>query len=339
VKPYLNLSTWIFFNWRSDGASFQQLVEKPELLRMRFQWFRSVAGETEQNFWRAFAISELHAVPMYGALGWLFEGLATGDEKLMAESLRTVGQVLENLTAVFKSNVKPELIDIDFFNQLQNTAHFGMASAGAGGFQLPFIMLLDALLGVWGAGNIPLKTEEVWEENGREIHQSLRSLIQLVEDKAPVLRAAVAASSDPALKESFDAVVRGFTKWRATHRARAARWLETSTVTTGRDNEDMEGNVRKTFQKEMDHIIAATRARAVCGGSAASTAQGSSESALSGASHENFQGPDVASAVCPFVGKVKAATCPFASPAETPCLPKARCSARKRTRSRSRLQA
>lgn len=279
VRPYLNLTNWILFNWTTDGeASYLHLVQHPEKLKMRFQWFRGAAGHTEQNFWRAFAISEVYAVPMYGAFGWLFEALAVGDEEMMVESLQTVGLVVQTLVATFKSHVKQDRINVSFFNQLQNTAHFGMASAGAGGFQLPFIMLLDALLGV---GNFPTKTQQVWEENQHEVHRSFASFVDLVKERAPALRAVVIASSNPDLKKAFDGVVKAFTIWRATHRARAANWLETSSVTTGRDNEDMERDVKRTFQKEMDHMIIATKSRAILGASATTADVGQSQPKIS----------------------------------------------------------
>eukprot|EP00931_Biecheleriopsis_adriatica_P115044 TRINITY_DN90891_c0_g1_i1.p1 TRINITY_DN90891_c0_g1~~TRINITY_DN90891_c0_g1_i1.p1 ORF type:complete len:511 (+),score=90.70 TRINITY_DN90891_c0_g1_i1:93-1535(+) len=262
VQPYLNLTTWIFFNWTTTGTdNYQYLSEHPEMLKMRFQWFQGAAGRTEQNFWRAFAISEMQAVPMYEAVSFLLEALDVGDEGIMAKSLCTVSLVVQRQTAAFKNHVREECIDVAFFNQMQNTAHFGMASAGAGGFQLPWIILLDALL---GKGNLPAKTQQVREENHLELHVSVRSLVEIVKGRAPVLRTAIIASTNPELKEAFNGVVSAFTKWRATHRARAANWLENSTVTTGRDNQDMEGDVKRTFQKEMDHIIAATKARAIC---------------------------------------------------------------------------
>eukprot|EP00929_Paragymnodinium_shiwhaense_P074951 TRINITY_DN38335_c0_g1_i1.p1 TRINITY_DN38335_c0_g1~~TRINITY_DN38335_c0_g1_i1.p1 ORF type:complete len:638 (-),score=100.35 TRINITY_DN38335_c0_g1_i1:533-2446(-) len=264
VNPYLNLTNWVLFNWETDdNADYQRLVENPALLKMRFQWFRGVAGRTEENFWRAFAISEVHAVPMYGAVGSLFEAFAERDEETMTSSLQTLSAVLQNLIAVFSASVKPELIDIAYFNQMQNTAHFGMASAGAGGFQLPWIMTLDALLGV---GNLPAKTREVWEENLQEVHASLRHLVRdSVLETAPALRKAIAAASDPALRDAFNEVVSTFVKWRAMHRARASKWLEPSTVTTGRDYADLEGNVKASFHKDMDHLIASTRAQSIRG--------------------------------------------------------------------------
>merc|ERR1712176_1506279 len=109
VRPYLNLTTWILFNWVTDGeASYTRLVENPEKLRMRFKWFRGEAGRTEENFWRAFAISEVHAVPVYGAIGLLFEAHAEHNEEAMVTSLKTVGAVLRNLIVVFSQHVRQE---------------------------------------------------------------------------------------------------------------------------------------------------------------------------------------------------------------------------------------
>mmetsp|Transcript_71313 Transcript_71313/g.183835 ORF Transcript_71313/g.183835 Transcript_71313/m.183835 type:complete len:491 (-) Transcript_71313:169-1641(-) len=253
VRPYLNLTNWIFFNWHMVGEGGRE-----EALQMRFSWFRGEARPTEANFWRAFAVSEMCAAPMYGDIASLFENL--GDDVLTVESLQKIQKVVRKIRKVFTDSVTTQLIDVDYFNRMQNTAHFGSASAGAGGFQLPFILVLDALLGLTLAG-MPAKTQRVWEENLGEVPAPMRALItDVVRPEGQRLREYVQRSSSAALQAAFNGVVKEFVMWRATHRSRASQWLETSSVTTGRINDDMENDVKGTFMKEMDHMIQSTKA-------------------------------------------------------------------------------
>jgi len=74
-------------------------------------------------------------------------------------------------------------------------------------------------------------------------------------------------------------------------------------VTTGRDGQDMEWNVRGAFQREMDHIIAATRATVV----GARVVHGT------GVSRNSIGTKTVG--LCPVSGTVGAGLCPFSSAA------------------------
>jgi hypothetical protein len=50
-----------------------------------------------------------------------------------------------------QARLTPELIDVRHFRKLQHTTHFaGADTAGVSGFQAPFIVLLDYLIGIDG---------------------------------------------------------------------------------------------------------------------------------------------------------------------------------------------
>lgn len=265
IRPFLNLAVWVLLNWTANE-------DDSEDLQMRFQWFRGAAGETELHFWQAFAMSERRAVPMYGIIGELFGALNSNRRRVMTRCLDDIAETLTGLISLFRTKVTTEAIGINDFNKLQNVAHFGMASAGAGGFQLPFIVVLDALLFAHdgrnrrhGGGDCPFfsaKLEEVRALNLDEVPNPIKEFaLKFVAPRARELRDAAAAFAD--VGESYDKVVSAFVHWRSLHRSRAAKWLTPSLVTTGRSNEDMGGCVLRSFLADMDEIIQVTRAQRV----------------------------------------------------------------------------
>lgn len=267
INPFLNLTAWVLLNWTTAAphTRFDAIASNPNDLKMRFQWFSGAAGQTEQNFWRAFAISEMCATPIYRVIGDLLNALATNRRQLMRQRLDDIAGVLKRLIDIFRALVTPELIEINDFNKLQNTAHFGMASAGAGGFQLPFIIVLDALLLVDGNdGGCPFtqKLAEVRAQNIDEVQCQIKEFaLKFVAPRARELK--MAAGDSPDVGESYNKVVSAFVHWRSLHRSRAAKWLAPSLVTTGRSNDDMGGCVLSSFRADMDEIIRATRAQHV----------------------------------------------------------------------------
>jgi hypothetical protein len=227
VRPRLNLANWILFNWRADGDG--QEAEP----RMRLRWFRgeAAAGRAEQQLWRAFALSELRAVPIYGAVGSLFRAIDAWDEAAATSCLRALATTLLRLTTA----VKAELVDAG--SGLQHEELWLLAH-----FQLPFVVLLDALLGV--GDDLPSKTWWQREESHGELHDGVRALVKdVVLAKAATLRHAVEASSSPLLPETFNDAVRAFARWRSAHRPSSS-----------------EPSAAKTT---LDHLIAATKARVV----------------------------------------------------------------------------
>jgi hypothetical protein len=219
VRPHLNLANWMLFNWRTDDSQAEP--------QMRLRWFRGEAGRAERQLWRAFARSELRAVPIYGAVGTLFRAMDACDEAAAASCLRTLATTLLRLTTA----VKAELADAGGgLEELWLLAHF----------QLPFVVLLDTLLGV---GDLPSKTWWAREESHGELHDGVRALVKdAVLGRVAALRHAVEASWNPLLPEAFNDAVRAFARWRSAHRPSSS---EPSAART------------------LDHLVAATKARVV----------------------------------------------------------------------------
>merc|ERR1712238_135099 len=72
--------------------------------------------------------------------------------------------------------VKPELIVVQDFLQMQATAHYAGTTAGASGFQIPCLVLLDTLLGV-DYSRVSLELQETRQENLEEMCPHVRALI------------------------------------------------------------------------------------------------------------------------------------------------------------------
>jgi len=268
----------MFFNWTlscdeepmplPQTPGFADIVQhRRNLLRLspRFTWLVGPERESEVWFWRAFALSEAYAMPIYGEVGRILDSLSGPEpqwEKVGAlkERLEAIADVLDNLKIILEKYVNKEHISIDSLNKLQKTAHFAGTTAGASGFQIPFMVLLDALLGT-NYDSVPKELKETRGENICEMNQHLVDVINsCVAPRSKDLRAFVLESDSSDLKDAYQKVCHKLVIWRGSHRARAAQFLENSLVTTGRTAEDMKHTVRETFQNEMNSIIHATAA-------------------------------------------------------------------------------
>jgi hypothetical protein len=243
----------------------------------RFFWLTGPAKESEANFWRAFASSEFLAVPMYGEVGKLIDeankikydnhaGNLPTPESIsnVLKSLKKIRDITHNIAAALVARVTPQLIDQQHFRQMQYTAHFAGATAGASGFQVPCIVILDTLLGV-DYSNLSEDLQETRDENIAEmLPEVVRLVFDAVRPGAKALREFIesVASKDKniELKTACNAIGEEFLTWRRSHRARAGTYLEASAVTTGRTNGDMGEDVHGKFLDEMCTITLATKA-------------------------------------------------------------------------------
>jgi len=290
VAPYFNVYSWLFCNWKwtSTTTDTADTVSPKDLsydkicdlttgsLFPRFFWLTGRAQESEANFWKAFAYSEIMAVPLYSQVGTLLdqvhvyqssihsERLSTESIVSVVKSLETCREIVKSITAALVAYVKPELINAQDFLQMQATAHYAGTTAGASGFQLPCMVLLDTLIGVDYA-RLSLELQETRQENIDEMCPQVRTLIfGVVRPGAQGLRDFIASVDCPLQRKqlmmAFNGVVQELVFWRSRHRNQAGNYVKTCTVTTGRTHEEMEGNVHGTFMKEMCTIIAATQA-------------------------------------------------------------------------------
>ena len=287
VAPYLTLYTWVFCNWkwtpasRNPESSDLPLTHKDMCdrskgsLSPRFSWFTGAARESEANLWRAFAYSELVAIPLYGEIGKImdevtaFQSDTTADSpssssiESVHRSLEVIRDATKNLTAALVSCVNFDLIDGKHFMQFMSTAHYAGTDAGASGFQSPAMVMLDAFLGI----DFSLLPVDMRESRSDNIAQMLPEVVTIifgvVRPGAKGLRKFLASIACPdqqrAVTESFNGVADQIIMWRSRHRSRAGNYIKESPVTTGRSNADMGGDVHSTFLTEMNTIIAATK--------------------------------------------------------------------------------
>ncbi|CAB9511947.1 expressed unknown protein [Seminavis robusta] len=284
VAPFFNVYSWLFCNWRwtpssaavNEGLTFDKICNlQAGSMSPRFYWLTGTARESEANFWRAFAYSELMAIPMYGAIGNLMDQVKKHHQQhapptpaaidRVVQSLQSIREATSNITAALVAYGTPELVDAQQFVQMQNTAHYAGTTAGASGFQAPCMVLLDTLLGV-DYSAVSVELQETRHENIAEmLPEVVRILFGIVRPGARDLRQTfipniVCPEQRQRVQTAFNGVADELILWRSCHRSRAGKFIQASTVTTGRTNEDMSANVHSTFRKEMSSIIAATKA-------------------------------------------------------------------------------
>ena len=290
VAPYLTLYTWVFCNWKwtpassagSSGVTSDLPLTHKDMcdrskgsLSPRFSWFTGAARESEANLWRAFAYSELVAIPLYGEVGKIMDEVTAFQSDTMADSpssssvervhrsLQAIRDATKNITAALVSCVNFDLIDGKHFMQFMSTAHYAGTAAGASGFQSPAMVMLDAFLGI-DFSKLPADMRESRSDNIAQMLPELVTIVfGVVRPGAKGLRKFLDRIACPdqrcAVKESFNGVADQIIMWRSRHRSRAGQYIKESPVTTGRSNEDMGGDVHSTFLTEMSNIITATK--------------------------------------------------------------------------------
>jgi len=280
VNPFLNVFTWLFCNWtwkptkkhtNPNNPTYEDLLTG--VMSPRFYWSVGDSRRSEENFWRAFMYSEVHAIPMYGAVGKVLEivqsNSAGAKEKeppeevaidIVLSSLRIIQRAMHNIAANMETRVDTDLINVEDFIEMQNTAHYAGTSAGASGFQSPFIILMDAFLGI-DYSKVPVHLQATRIENLEEVYPNLLTLVNdCVVPSLPILKDFAQRSGQyPLFRDIVNVIIDKLQAWRVSHRGRAQQWLKESAITTGRTNEGMHKDVRSTFLNEMDDIVKATK--------------------------------------------------------------------------------
>ena len=167
--------------------------------------------------------------------------------------------------AALVSFVRPDLIKFDHFSLYMSTAHYAGTSAGASGYQMPCIVVLDSLLAT-DYEMLPQELQSNRQANIEKMQPKVASLIlDGVLSRSNSLKRLIAGITCPALRreveQAFNSIADELNKWRGSHRARAGKFLKTSAVTTGRSEEAMGGEtVHASFLREMNEIVRVTKA-------------------------------------------------------------------------------
>lgn len=258
--PRFNQIIMTVLAWEIDGIdagrelSYQDITA---LERMRPAFWLNEGNQSELDLYRAFFAVEAFGAPLYG---WGCEALecATRDDRASAAiALRHIHTVLRNVYLVTRTLIPR--IDPDEFRRIQVTCGWvGDAVTGvASGYQLPFLLMLDALF------HINFSHADVIEaraNNLRFVPEDWKAFFRMIYDRQPALRGWVWAAGDPGLAKAYQSCVDTFALFRRMHRHLGGQAIKGGT-TTGRVFDSSEKNYEQ-FVTEMDALVVDTEAAA-----------------------------------------------------------------------------
>ncbi|MBF6050291.1 hypothetical protein GO001_34875 [Streptomyces sp. NRRL B-1677] len=214
--------------------------------RMRPAFWLNEGDRSELELYRAFYAVEAFGVPLYGWGCHALECAAADDRAGGAQALRMVQAVIRNVYMITKRLIPR--IDADEFRRIQVTCGWvGDEVTGvASGYQLPFMLMLDALFHVnyTHPGVIAARAN-----NLRFVPGDWKAFFRMIYDAQPALRTWVHESGDGPLAEAYRSCTGTFTLFRTMHRHLGGQVLKGGT-TTGRVFDSAAANYEQ-FMSEM----------------------------------------------------------------------------------------
>ncbi|MCF3105764.1 hypothetical protein IPZ58_29875 [Streptomyces roseoverticillatus] len=214
--------------------------------RMRPAFWLNEGNRSELELYQAFYAVEALGVPLYGWGCHALECAAADDRAGGAQALRMVQAVIRNVYMITKRLIPR--IDADEFRRIQVTCGWvGDEVTGvASGYQLPFMLMLDALFHVnyTHPGVITARAN-----NLRFVPEDWKAFFRMVYDAQPALRTWVHESGDGPLAEAYRSCTAIFTLFRNMHRHLGGQVLKGGT-TTGRVFDSAAANYEQ-FMSEM----------------------------------------------------------------------------------------
>ncbi|NUT51176.1 MAG: hypothetical protein HOV94_28310 [Saccharothrix sp.] len=246
--------------WQLDGKAEGEPVTYRDLVsldRMRHPFWLNDGNRSELDLYRSFFAVEAFGAPLYGWGAYALECAAVDDRAGGALALTMVRAALRNVYTYTKMLIPR--IDAHQFRRLQVT--FGWVgdevTGVASGYQLPFMLMLDALFHVnyRHDGVVAARAN-----NLRFVPEHWKSFFRAVYDHRPALRTWAAESDDPDLAAAYLGCVELFGLFRQMHRHLGGQVIKGGT-TTGRIFADEQDNYTK-FMAEMGALVADTTATA-----------------------------------------------------------------------------
>jgi hypothetical protein len=253
ILPRFNQLMMTMRAWRIDGlpegapVSYRDLTD---LHRVRPYFWLNGFSQTELEFYRAFWTIESFGLPVYGWGCLALECAFTDDAELGAFALRCIHGALRN--AYFCVRHLVPHVDPVGFRKIQLTGGWvnDELNGAASGYQLPFMIMLDALFKVDYSDRAATDSRA----NGlRFVPQRWLSFFHKFAARCPGLRSWILERRCPELTDAYQRCIELFVVHRTMHRHLAGQTLRGST-TTARTFPSAQSNYRD-FMNEMKAII------------------------------------------------------------------------------------
>ncbi|MFE5946817.1 hypothetical protein [Streptomyces sp. NPDC056480] len=258
ILPRFNQLIMTMRAWRLDSLSDGDSVSYRDLTNLEqvrpYFWLNGV-NQSELDFYRAFFTVESFGIPLYGWGALALECAAADDADLGAFALRCVHDTLRNVYFCVRHLVPK--VDPAEFRKIQLTGGWidDELNGAASGYQLPFMLMLDALFQV----EYSHPGASTARENGlRFVPTRWKDFFHSIYDHTPSLRQWVQQRQSPELAEAYQRCVDMYTIHRTLHRHTAGQTLRGAT-TTGRSFVSAERNYHD-FMSETGALVRDTAA-------------------------------------------------------------------------------
>ncbi|WP_435279878.1 hypothetical protein [Streptomyces sp. 1222.5] len=253
ILPRFNQLIMTMRSWRIDSLSDGSEVSYRDLTDLShvrpYFWLNGV-NQSELDFYRAFFTVESLGVPIYGWSVLALECASANDVELGAFALRCIHDALRNVYFCVRHLVPK--VDPREFRKIQLTGGWinDELNGAASGYQLPFMLMLDALFQVDYSHSGAAQARA----NGlRFVPARWKNFFRSINMHSPALRLWVGQQKCPALTEEYQRCIELYTVHRTLHRHLAGQALRGST-TTGRAFESAERNYRD-FMSETGALV------------------------------------------------------------------------------------
>ncbi|WP_141976528.1 hypothetical protein [Saccharothrix saharensis] len=244
--------------WQLDGSTDGEPITHADLVsldRMRHPFRLDEGNQSELDLYRSFFAVEAFGVPLYGWGAYALECAAVDDRAGGTLALTMVRAALRNVYTYTKMLIPR--IDAHQFRRLQVTYGWvgDEVNGVASGYQLPFMLMLDALFHVnyRHDGVVAARAN-----NLRFVPEHWKRFFRLVYDRQPALKTWVAEAGDAGLEAAYLGCVQLFGLFRQMHRHLGGQVIKGGT-TTGRIFADAHDNYAN-FMDEMAALVADTTA-------------------------------------------------------------------------------
>lgn len=260
IVPRFNQIIMTMLAWKLNHKSDGELLSYRDLTsleRMTPYFWLNQNNQSELDLYRAFFAVEAFGVPVYGWGCFALECAARNELNGAIRALKMIWAAIKNVYVTTKL-LMPR-INADEFRKIQVTCGWieDEVTAVSSGYQLPFMLMLDALFQVdfTHSGVIAAK-----ENNLRFVPRHWQAFFQMIRSRCPSFRDWVQTKNNLELTESYTACVKLLALFRSMHRHLGGKVIKGAT-TTGRKFSSPDENYVQ-FMDEMEALINDTTAAA-----------------------------------------------------------------------------
>jgi len=258
ILPRFNQLIMTMRAWCIDGLPCGEHVSYRDLTDLNRVWpyfWLNGVSQSELDFYRAFFAVESWGVPVYGWGCLALECAAADDADLGALAMRCIHAALRNVYFCVRHLI-PYVNPVEF-RKIQLTGGWinDELNGAASGYQLPFMLMLDALFQVEFSHP---GAYEAREHGLRFVPKRWQEFFRTIRELSPALRPWVRERQCPELTDAYQRCIELLTVYRTLHRYLAGQVLRGAT-TTGRAFTSSESNYR-TFMNEIGALVKDTAA-------------------------------------------------------------------------------